>query len=96
MVKVNDERSTANMFEMVTDKANINTAIEYGIAYDLSISIFKFNLDLFKTRDRIHIGSWPILKIKRQGYVEFCFRIIEKNGNLLMGDLAGECSLVYS
>ena len=55
MVKVNDERSTANMFEMVTDKDNINTAIEYEVAYELSISIFKFNLDLFKTRDRINI-----------------------------------------
>ena len=44
---------------MVTDESDITVAIEYEVIYELSISIFRFDLD-------------PILKINLNGVSQNC------------------------
>ena len=46
--------STANISKMVTDGANITIANKYDVAYGLSISIFKDDLDLLQR------STWPL------------------------------------
>ena len=38
---------TVNISKLLTDRANITIAINYDVEYALSISIFKFDIDLF-------------------------------------------------
>ena len=55
---------TADVFKIVTDRANITVAIKYKIVYRFSINIFRFDLSPLKVKAKImHISTANISKI---------------------------------